>query len=486
VWPCLFFSNYAEMINRLGSVLPEEKWSEVQKKLSIEFQRYAMSNYTRMNVAINTPAIFLLGVVTPFETDSMYGTWESVCIGTLAFNDVVQNVQNLEVNPEFHSEEFSKAIQQMFQISQMAEQWQQEAPQEPPTAPVATENSAITENSKPLEATLVMDEDESLAGVGKGKRKKPEQAPTEPKVAAFETPGTVATKGQGGDTSSVGPPTENPSIQEEETETEYPMEEENDDEEKSGESNNAASAATSAVDLDSQSVKTTSKKQKVDTKRKGETSSKLSAVSKRPKPNSPPQVDEDEGTELRIIIPTFTEAKPLLEKAGYTFREGVYCRPKGDPKKYSDKVEGNDYFATESAFREFLLRTGVDCNGTEWTAADDKANVLTRWIRYNVIKSCKDETVLPSYDLTSKHALDLLKKLNFRHSWDPEQGYKLPGVTKKEAKQGVNKFPEMPDLWVYLARHGLPDNCPFEKITPSERLALEQFIAGFESEDIDL
>jgi hypothetical protein len=155
------------------------------------------------------------------------------------------------------------------------------------------------------------------------------------------------------------------------------MEEEidHDDEEKSGESHNAASAATSAMDLDSQSVKTTSKKQKVDTKRKGETTSKLSAVSKRPKPNSPPQVDEDEGTELRII-PTFTEAKPLLEKAGYTFREGFYCRPKGDPKKYSDKVEGNDYFATESVFRDFLCRTGVEFRGGyEWTRRNKENSV---------------------------------------------------------------------------------------------------------------
>jgi hypothetical protein len=79
----------------------------------------------------------------------------------------------------------------------------------------------------------------------------------------------------------------------------------------------------------------------------------------------------------------------------------------------------------------------------------------------------------------------LSKNLNFRYSWFLD-GYMLPGVHKREAKQGVNTFPEKPDLWLYLARHGLPDNCPFEKITPSERLALEQFIAAFDDENLDL
>jgi hypothetical protein len=114
-----------------------------------------------------------------------------------------------------------------------------------------------------------------------------------------------------------------------------------------------------------------------------------------------------------------------------------------------------------------------------WNLADELR------VRYNVIKSRKDENTLPALDLSIKDAIRLLQKLNFRYCWSSE-GYKLPGITKKEAKVGVNTFPEKPDLWVYLARHGLPDNCPFENITPSERLALEQFIADFESKDLDL
>ena len=208
---------------------------------------------------------------------------------------------------------------------------------------------------------------------------------------------------------------------------------------------------------------------------------------KRNKSNSPPQMNQDAGTGLRI--PTFKQVKPLLKKAGYTFRKGVYCRPKGDPKKYPNAVLGNDYFTTESAFREFLCRIGVDCVGNEWTNDENKnviPNVLTPWIRYSVIKSCEEKNVLPALELTERDALILLKNdLNFCYSSTPH-GYMLPDVVKTEAKLGVNTFPEKPDLWVYLARNGLPDSCPFENITASERLALEQFIAAFDHEDVDL
>jgi hypothetical protein len=480
VWPCLVFSNYTELINSLGSVLPEEKWSEVQKKLSLELQRHVMSKHTQMNAAAaaGTPVYFLLGATPPCGTRSIYSTeGNSACYGSEAFNVVMSDLLDKGV---FHNEKFQEASEQMMKISQMATHWSQEALQEPPLAPVATHNAEITEKSKPLEATLVMDEDESLAGVGKGKKEKPKQAPTEPKDAAFETPGAAAARIEGDEAPSVGPLPENPPVQEDETE--HPIEEidqadqQNDDEEMSGESSGAASATASAMDLDSQSVNSTSRKQKCGKKRKGKTTSKGSAAPKRAKSNSPPQLDEDEGTE----IPTFTKAKPLLKKAGYTFRKGVYCRPKGDPKEYPNAVEGNDYFATESAFREFICRAGVDCNGLEWTS--DEKEYLTRWIRYSVIKSIKDETTLPANRLTHKDALNLLRKnLEFHFcSKTLVEGYMLPGVPYKEAKYGVDKFQEKPDLWVYLARHGLPKNCPFEKISPSKRLALEHFIADID------
>jgi hypothetical protein len=488
VWPCLVFSNYPKMLYSLGSVLLEEEWSKVQRRLSVEFQMHLMSSYRNMTTAADMPVVFLLGATTACKTASVYGIpGSSAIVGTGEFNTLMGD---LGARGVFHNEEFCKALEQMQQISHMTAQWSQEATQELPAAPAATENSAMTEASKPLEATLVMDEDESLVGVGKGNRKKPKQAPTEPKDAEFETPGAAAAaKGQGGEASIAGQPPENPTPMQED-ETEYPMEEidqveqQNDDEEKTGESNDAASAAASAMDLDSQSVKSTGRKQKSGTKRKDNTTAKPSTDSKRARSNSPPHLYEDEGIELRI--PTFTKVKPLLKKAGYTFRKGIYCRPKGDPKKYPNAVEGNDYFATESAFREFLCRKGVDCNGKEFKE-NDKENTITPWIRYNVITSRKDETILPTLKITPKNALILLKnKLNFRYISELQSGYMLPGVAKKEAKHGVNTFPEMPNLWVYLARHGLPDNCPFEKITPSDRLALEQFIAKFDSDHLDL
>jgi hypothetical protein len=180
-------------------------------------------------------------------------------------------------------------------------------------------------------------------------------------------------------------------------------------------------------------------------------------------------------------IPTFAQVKPLLEKTGYTFREGVYCRPKGDPLKYPNAEEGNDYFATESAFRDFLCRTGIDCNGRGLTR-EDKKHIVT-WIRCNVIKSRKDENMLPAHDLTNKDASRLLIDLNFRRNY---LGFQLPGTKWREPKLGVNYFLGNSDIWVNLARHGLPGNCRFERISRSYLLALEQFIATFESEDLDL
>lgn len=205
------------------------------------------------------------------------------------------------------------------------------------------------------------------------------------------------------------------------------------------------------------------------------------------KSNSSPERDENGDFILRI--PTFAQVKPLLEKTGYSFREGVYCRPKGDPMIYPNAVEGDDYFASESSFRDFLCRIGVDCNGSGLTW-DDKEHVVSPWIRYSVVKSRKDENTLPALDLTHFDPRALLDNLDFGciHAYRHESNvYMLPGVTKKEARRGVNTFPEKPELWVYLARHGLPDNCQFEKITSSDRLALEQFIAtAIDSEDLDL
>ena len=480
-------------MNRLGSVLPEEEWSKVQKKLCVEFQRHVMSNYKQMKAAADMPVYFLLGATSPWETSSLYGRrGESASIGTDKFVVVMNDLVYEGVLQD--NEEFQKALEQMMKIAEMTNQFPEEAPQEalqePPAAPAATKNPEMTEISQALEATLVMDEDESLAGAGKGKGKRPKQTPTELKDAAFETPGAVPAMGQGGETFSADPPPENPPVQEDQTE--YPMEEigqmeqENDDEEKNEESNDAAPTAASDMDLDSQSVKNTSRKRKRGTKKKVKTTPKGSGAPKRTKSKSSPQLDENEGPMLHI--PTFTKVKPLLEKAGYTFRKDVYCRPKGDPKKYPNAVEGIDYFATESAFREFLCQTGVDCNGKEWTDGEKEnaiVDILTPWIRYNVIKSRKGESVLPDFDMVTRGAIKMLKKLKFCHLWRLE-GYSLPDVPATEAKLGINTFSEKPDLWVYLARHGLPDNCPFENVTPSERLALEQFIARFDHEDVDL
>lgn len=482
VWPCLVFSNYPELMNRLGSVLSEEEWSKVQNKLSVEFQRHVMSNCKQMKQAADMPVVFLLGKTTPCETASVYGVPEhSACVGSEVF---VAVMSNLAAKGVFRNEEFQQALEQMMNISQMASQWPQEALQEPPADPVVTTGPTATNNS----LTLVMDEDESLAGVGKGKRKEPKQAPTEPKDPVFETPEKI----RGGKTSSAGPPLENPPMQEDENEYRIEeidqVEQQIDDEEKSRESDDAAASAVAiAMELDSPSVKSTSSKRKGGTKRKAKTPRKRSPGPKRTKSKIDRQLYEDLGITLQI--PTFKQVKPLLKMAGYTFRKGVYCRPKGDPKQHPNAVEGNDYFTTESAFREFLCRSGVDCNEDSWTDTIKKnaiPNVLTPWIRYNVIKSRKDEMVLPTLVLSDRNALHLLhKKLNFRY-WVHLMGYILPGVPKEEVKIGVNAFAEKPDLWVYLARHGLPDNCPFEKISPLERLALEQFLSFFDGEDVDL
>jgi hypothetical protein len=100
-------------------------------------------------------------------------------------------------------------------------------------------------------------------------------------------------------------------------------------------------------------------------------------------------------------------------------------------------------------------------------------------IRYNVIKSRQDENTLPAVDLTITGCIKLLKKLEIIYG---SAGYVFPGDVSSSNRELRSRS----DLCVYLARHGLPDNCPFENITPSERLALEHFIATFESDELDI
>jgi hypothetical protein len=188
------------------------------------------------------------------------------------------------------------------------------------------------------------------------------------------------------------------------------------------------------------------------------------------------------------VIPSFQDVRKSLEKGGYIFRDGIYCRPGMDPEKNKMAQLAEDWFQGEQTFREHLCAYGVDGDRNTWTDEDEV--LIKNWVRYTVVKSINGEGVIPDFDeLSGGKAGSLLRKIGIKCGAlkNGENGILLPGVTKREEVLGVNCFQTdqqyegQPGIWAYLARFGLPDNCRFTEVSEKDVLNLELYVCSQEN-----
>jgi hypothetical protein len=190
------------------------------------------------------------------------------------------------------------------------------------------------------------------------------------------------------------------------------------------------------------------------------------------------------------VIPSFQDVRKSLEKGGYIFRDGIYCRPGMDPEKNKMAQLAEDWFQGEQTFREHLCAYGVDGDRNTWTDEDEV--LIKNWVRYTVVKSINGEGVIPDFDeLSGGKAGSLLRKIGMTHGTlkNGDNGIFLPGVTKSEGVLGVNCFPTrlfegQPGIWAYLARFGLPDNCRFTEVSEKDVLNLELYVCSHKIETL--
>jgi hypothetical protein len=170
---------------------------------------------------------------------------------------------------------------------------------------------------------------------------------------------------------------------------------------------------------------------------------------------------------------SFDEVREALEKGGYTISKYRYCRP------CSGAV-----FASENELRQDLCAYGVNCRcgSTEEKSAcqcwdeEDKWNIKL-WVRYAVIRGDRQSGEVP--EINASTARRYFKSLGF--TWLKSKlldFYCFPGVTHHlEGKQGLTMFRTEVEVWTFLSRFGLPQNCNFENLTHEERLSLEYFVS---------
>lgn len=177
-------------------------------------------------------------------------------------------------------------------------------------------------------------------------------------------------------------------------------------------------------------------------------------------------------------IPKFSVVKELLEKGGFSFPRGKFCRP-----GYSDANEKLDenYFETETDFQKDLCKYGVN-DYSKWTK--EEKLIIHHWVRSFIISSSKTKggNEIKYMKLRQNELFPLLKKLGFQKKKTPVVGtdvFCFPGIdpTSANSLEGVNFFQMDGDLRLYLSRSGFPKNCAFDNITSEDLLNLEMMMA---------
>jgi len=190
--------------------------------------------------------------------------------------------------------------------------------------------------------------------------------------------------------------------------------------------------------------------------------------------------EEDDGGK----VPTFDDVKVLLQRAGYFFSEGVYCRPSKEKGSFADLEEGRYRFHDEMSFRKHLCQYGVTGDETLWT--EEEKSTIQLWVRRAIVVASTVRGKYPQSDkLSFGEAWKLLEKLGFRRAGANRSGFLFPDVRKEDMVEGVNMFLNdrndvtmgTEGLTTNLARIGLPANCDFGTVSSRERLSLELYIS---------
>ena len=233
------------------------------------------------------------------------------------------------------------------------------------------------------------------------------------------------------------------------------------------------------VTLDPQTVVKPNKRTKAKGKRQKAVKSPPPSAPKRkrqpaiksPRPSARKAKSTTKSKPLKYVdddkIPTLKDVMQLLRKIKCKQNGRYWCLPGVNPSDPS-AVEGQDYFANGELLRKHLCAFGIDGTALNVT---EKAT-LQKWIRCAIIPSLRNETALPSEALQDppgvKACWSLLQKIGF--------SYRSGKYCTPNAKESFHMDGSY-GLWANLARHGLPSDCDFSKITNLERLKLELFIA---------
>ena len=184
---------------------------------------------------------------------------------------------------------------------------------------------------------------------------------------------------------------------------------------------------------------------------------------------SRPTVEED------LDVPDFKSVKPILEAAGYEFirKKGqrLFCRPWGNPFTYREGPKENvDYFTSESSFRSFLCKNGIDYVVPLWN--EDKRSRVRDWVRYSIVSAESNGFIIDeigkcdAWRYLKAAGVKFFKRIRCKFGLGDFDGYRI--------KEIDHTFKET-ELWEFLARNGIPDTLQFEN--DEQRFAVELCIA---------
>ena len=178
-----------------------------------------------------------------------------------------------------------------------------------------------------------------------------------------------------------------------------------------------------------------------------------------------------------IIVPSWAEVNPLLQKLGHNFYnsdEFFFCRPNGDPRKNKNAVNGKDYFTGNNyekslrKYRAYLCAHGVDCVRTIPNAED--GGIISTWVRFSILKifeskGHEEQKFVTKIELGRKSPLKILQKIGYKYrTCNLDNGYLLLGAKEKTYVSECN-------LWEHLGKYGISNNCTFD--SEIEQTAIE-------------
>ena len=188
-----------------------------------------------------------------------------------------------------------------------------------------------------------------------------------------------------------------------------------------------------------------------------------------------------EETGKTIEIASWVTIRKLLEQIGHVFGKNMFCRPFGDPEKYPDAVEGEDYFTSFTEYRAYLCAHGVDYAGAvPWDDGAEEIQTIQSWVRSTVLSTARNDKLtvrLRDLYINRINALRLLKAIGVKWSnGDLKSGYLLPGDKER------NLFEER-EMWIHLVKYGLPSACRFNAIDQDDLTSLELCISHGDAYD---